>query len=69
MKDTADLASTAPLPLDEGVLPLADCLNTLTGAAYQGWLCWEYEAAWHPTAPPLPPLLADAARLLHRLGA
>ncbi|MCX4823241.1 sugar phosphate isomerase/epimerase [Streptomyces sp. NBC_01142] len=55
VKDVASAEDTTPLPLGTGVLPLADCLATLTE---ETWLCWEYEKRWYPDAADLPGLLA-----------
>ncbi|MEV7602662.1 sugar phosphate isomerase/epimerase family protein [Kitasatospora sp. NPDC089797] len=61
VKDVAGPDDLAPLPLGAGRLPIADCLRLLPR---DGWICWEYEAPWHPAAAPLPPLLAEGARSL-----
>lgn len=54
VKDVASRDDLTPLPLGQGVLPLAECL-ALTDP--DGWVCWEYEKRWYPTAPELPGLL------------
>ncbi|MEU3568692.1 sugar phosphate isomerase/epimerase family protein [Kitasatospora sp. NPDC036755] len=61
VKDIAGPHDRTPLPLGAGVLPIADCLRLLPPEA---WICWEYEAPWHPAAAPLPPLLASGAAFL-----
>ncbi|GAA4843356.1 sugar phosphate isomerase/epimerase family protein [Kitasatospora terrestris] len=64
VKDIASTADLTPLPLGTGVLPVADCLRLLPGGS---WVSWEYEAPWHPSAAPLPPLLPTGAALLRSL--
>ncbi|GAA3012238.1 MULTISPECIES: sugar phosphate isomerase/epimerase family protein [unclassified Kitasatospora] len=61
VKDIAGPHDRTPLPLGAGVLPITDCLRLLPPGA---WVCWEYEAPWHPAAAPLPPLLASGAAFL-----
>ncbi|MCX4762304.1 sugar phosphate isomerase/epimerase [Streptomyces sp. NBC_01275] len=61
VKDIASAEDTTPLALGAGVLPLADCVEVLSRHGWDGWLCWEYEQRWYPSAPPLPELL-DAGR-------
>lgn len=68
VKDIASQDRTTPLALGDGVLPLRDCVDALAAGGYDGWLCWEYEAAWYPEAAPYPPLLADASRFLRGLA-
>ena len=68
VKDVAGRDDIAPLPLGEGVLPLAECVRLLEEDAAgggpnpprEGWLCWEYEKRWHPEAADLPALLEPA---------
>lgn len=67
VKDIASPEDTTPLPLGAGVLPLAECVEVLTRAGWDGWLCWEYEKRWYETAAPLPPLLGPARDHLDRL--
>ena len=67
VKDVASAEDTAPLPLGSGVLPLAECVDVLTRAGWDGWLCWEYEKRWFENAAPLPPLLGPAREHLIRL--
>ncbi|MEU3219610.1 sugar phosphate isomerase/epimerase family protein [Streptomyces sp. NPDC006971] len=69
VKDIASADDPTPLPLGAGVLPLAACLDTLGGDAWDGWVCWEYEKRWHPTAAELPELLTAGREHLLRLGA
>ncbi|MFF4230120.1 sugar phosphate isomerase/epimerase family protein [Streptomyces sp. NPDC001820] len=64
VKDVASRDDLAPLPLGAGVLPLAECLATLTE---ETWLCWEYEKRWHPEAADLPGLLAPGRQHLELL--
>ncbi|GGS17554.1 sugar phosphate isomerase/epimerase family protein [Streptomyces griseoviridis] len=67
VKDIASADDTTPLPLGEGVLPLADCVDLLTRHDWDGWLCWEYEKRWYENAAPLPGLLGAGRRHLDRL--
>ncbi|MYS22970.1 MULTISPECIES: sugar phosphate isomerase/epimerase family protein [unclassified Streptomyces] len=67
VKDIASVADTAPLPLGAGVLPLAETVEVLSRAGWDGWLCWEYEKRWHSAAPELPGLLTAGRELLERL--
>ncbi|MFF4921287.1 sugar phosphate isomerase/epimerase family protein [Kitasatospora sp. NPDC001261] len=64
VKDIAGPHDRTPLPLGAGVLPIADCLRLLPPDT---WVCWEYEAPWHPAAAPLPPLLPAGAAFLAAL--
>ncbi|MBF9069506.1 sugar phosphate isomerase/epimerase family protein [Streptacidiphilus fuscans] len=63
VKDIAGPDDLTPLALGAGVLPIAECVALLPP---DGWVSWEYEAAWHPTAQPLPGLLGEGARYLSR---
>uniref|UniRef100_A0AAU3H003 Sugar phosphate isomerase/epimerase n=1 Tax=Streptomyces sp. NBC_01401 TaxID=2903854 RepID=A0AAU3H003_9ACTN len=65
VKDVASPEDTTPLPLGSGTLPLKAYLDT---PASDGWVCWEYEKRWHPTAADLPPLLTPARNHLHHLA-
>ncbi|MGK5550511.1 sugar phosphate isomerase/epimerase family protein [Actinomadura kijaniata] len=38
----------APVALGAGTLPLDEVGRVLGAHGYDGWLCWEYDAAWHP---------------------
>ncbi|MDI3387013.1 sugar phosphate isomerase/epimerase family protein [Streptomyces sp. B-S-A8] len=67
VKDIASAADTTPLALGAGVLPLTECVELLSREGWDGWLCWEYEARWHPEAPPLPEQLAAGREHLGRL--
>lgn len=67
VKDIAGHEDTTPLALGDGLLPIGECVDALASGGYQGWLCWEYEAAWYPDAAPYPPLLGEAARFLRAL--
>ncbi|NUK05777.1 sugar phosphate isomerase/epimerase [Streptomyces lunaelactis] len=64
VKDVASADDLTPLPLGAGVLPLAECLATLTE---ETWLCWEYEKRWNPGAAELPGLLAPGREHLEGL--
>ncbi|MBO1334172.1 sugar phosphate isomerase/epimerase [Streptomyces sp. VRA16 Mangrove soil] len=67
VKDIAGPDDTTPLALGAGVLPLAECVEVLSREGWDGWLCWEYEARWYPSAAPLPELLGAGRELLGRL--
>jgi sugar phosphate isomerase/epimerase len=67
VKDIASADDTTPLPLGAGVLPLAECVELLSRAGWDGWLCWEYEKRWYPGAADLPGLLGPARDHLSRL--
>jgi sugar phosphate isomerase/epimerase len=67
VKDIAGPEDTTPLALGTGVLPLAECVEAITRAGWDGWLCWEYEARWYDTATPLPGLLTAGREHLGRL--
>jgi sugar phosphate isomerase/epimerase len=67
VKDIASVEDTTPLPLGEGVLPLAECVETLSREDWDGWLSWEYEKRWYPQVADLPGLLGEAGRHLGRL--
>jgi sugar phosphate isomerase/epimerase len=64
VKDMAGAEDRTPVALAAGVLPLRESLTALRGAGYDGWLVWEYEAAWHPSARPLPPQLVAGRKWL-----
>lgn len=67
VKDVASREDLTPLPLGQGVLPLRECLAP---ADRDGWVCWEYEKRWYPTAAELPGLLtAGREHLLSLVGA
>ncbi|MEU1052167.1 sugar phosphate isomerase/epimerase family protein [Streptomyces sp. NPDC005876] len=67
VKDIASAEDTTPLPLGDGVLPLAECVELLTRHDWEGWLCWEYEKRWYEDAAPLPGLLDAGRRYLDKL--
>ncbi|MHA5048762.1 sugar phosphate isomerase/epimerase family protein [Streptomyces sp. SD15] len=67
IKDIASAEDTTPLPLGAGVLPLAECVEQLSRAGWDGWLCWEYEKRWYEGAAPLPELLGAGREHLARL--
>lgn len=64
VKDVAAQDDLMPLPLGNGVVPLAECLATLTP---QTWLSWEYEKRWYPEAAELPGLLVQGREFLEGL--
>ncbi|MFE3017456.1 sugar phosphate isomerase/epimerase family protein [Streptomyces sp. NPDC059256] len=64
VKDVASREDLTPIALGEGVVPLAECLATLTP---QTWLSWEYEKRWHPQAANLPGLLVAGREHLEGL--
>lgn len=64
VKDVASREDPAPLPLGDGVLPLAEVLS---GLSRPMWLSWEYEKRWAPGAVPLPELLVPGREHLERL--
>ena len=67
VKDIASAEDTTPLPLGDGVLPLAETVEVLSRADWDGWLCWEYEKRWYPQAAELTGLLGPAREHLTRL--
>ncbi|NUQ96808.1 MAG: sugar phosphate isomerase/epimerase [Streptomyces sp.] len=67
LKDIASAADTTPLPLGAGVLPLAETVEVLSRADWDGWLCWEYEKRWYPQAADLTGLLGPAREHMSRL--
>ncbi|MBD0735010.1 sugar phosphate isomerase/epimerase family protein [Streptomyces sp. NPDC088197] len=67
VKDIASAADTTPLALGAGVLPLAETVEVLSRADWDGWLCWEYEKRWYPQVPELAGLLGPAREHLSRL--
>jgi sugar phosphate isomerase/epimerase len=67
VKDIASAADTTPLPLGDGVLPLAETVEVLARADWDGWLCWEYEKRWYPDAAELAGLLGPAREHLAQL--
>jgi sugar phosphate isomerase/epimerase len=67
VKDIASAEDTTPLPLGAGALPLADTVEVLSRAGWDGWLCWEYEKRWYPQARELPELLGPGREYLLRL--
>ncbi len=67
VKDVASATDTTPLPLGAGMLPLAETVEVLSRAEWDGWLCWEYEKRWYPQAADLPGLLGPAREHLIRL--
>jgi sugar phosphate isomerase/epimerase len=70
VKDIASVDETTPLPPGAGVLPLADVVDLLTRADWDGWLCWEYEKRWYPEIPePAAALPAVRDHLLRLLAA
>ncbi|WP_037906953.1 sugar phosphate isomerase/epimerase family protein [Actinacidiphila yeochonensis] len=67
VKDIASAQDLTPLPLGSGVLPLAETVEVLSRAGWDGWLCWEYEKRWYEQAAELPPLLTPGREHLMRL--
>ncbi|MBM9510438.1 sugar phosphate isomerase/epimerase family protein [Actinacidiphila acididurans] len=67
VKDIASATDATPLPLGAGVLPLAETVEVLSRADWDGWLCWEYEKRWYPQVPDLPELLGPGRVHLSRL--
>lgn len=67
VKDIASAEDTTPLPLGAGMLPLAETVEVLSRAGWDGWLCWEYEKRWYPQVPDLPGLLGPAREHMARL--
>ncbi len=67
VKDIPSADDTFPVPLGQGVLPLAECVETLSRDGWDGWLCWEYEKRWYPRAPDLDGLLDSGREHLRRL--
>lgn len=67
VKDIASADDTTPLPLGAGVLPLAETVEVLSRANWDGWLCWEYEKRWFGQAADLAGLLGPAREHLSRL--
>ncbi|WP_156726537.1 sugar phosphate isomerase/epimerase family protein [Streptomyces apocyni] len=67
VKDIASPDDTTPLPLGTGVLPLTECVELLSRAGWDGWLCWEYEKRWYEAAAPLEGLLEQGHDHLSRL--
>jgi sugar phosphate isomerase/epimerase len=67
VKDVASAEETAPLPPGAGVLPLAEVVEVLSRADWDGWLCWEYEKRWYPEAAELPGLAPGVRDHLLRL--
>ncbi|MEU1630018.1 sugar phosphate isomerase/epimerase family protein [Streptomyces sp. NPDC020096] len=67
VKDIASVEDLTPLPLGQGALPLAECVEVLSRDGWDGWLCWEYEKRWFPQVPDLPDLLDDARNHLWQL--
>jgi len=67
VKDIASADDLTPLPLGAGVLPLAETVEVLSRAGWDGWLCWEYEKRWYEQAAELPPLLGRGREHLMRL--
>ncbi|CAM5346349.1 sugar phosphate isomerase/epimerase family protein [Streptomyces avidinii] len=66
VKDVRSARDLTPVLLGAGVLPLAE---VVAAVPRDGWLCWEYEKRWHPTAADLPGLLARGRAYLHGLVA
>ncbi|MCF6523729.1 sugar phosphate isomerase/epimerase [Streptomyces sp. JJ36] len=67
VKDIGSAEDTTPLVPGEGVLPLAEVVEVLSRANWDGWLCWEYEKRWYPEVPELPAALPAVRDHLLRL--
>lgn len=67
VKDIASAEDTTPLAPGAGVLPLAEVIELLTRAGWDGWLCWEYEKRWYPQVPDLATALEPVREHLLRL--
>jgi sugar phosphate isomerase/epimerase len=67
VKDIASAEDRTPLALGKGVLPLAETIEVLSRAQWDGWLCWEYEKRWNPQAEDLPGMLGAGREHLVRL--
>jgi sugar phosphate isomerase/epimerase len=67
VKDIASATDTTPLPLGAGVLPLAETVEVLSRADWDGWWCWEYEKRWYPQAADLAGLLGPGREHLSKL--
>ena len=50
VKDSKDLGGgkVRYVPIGEGDVPIAQCLNLLKSAGYDGWIALEWEKTWHP---------------------
>jgi sugar phosphate isomerase/epimerase len=67
VKDIGSAGDTTPLALGAGVLPLAETVEVLSRAGWDGWLCWEYEKRWYESVPELAGLLGPGRKHLLRL--
>ncbi|BBA97519.1 hypothetical protein RVR_3301 [Actinacidiphila reveromycinica] len=67
VKDIASAEERTPLALGKGALPLAETIEVLSRAEWDGWLCWEYEKRWNPQAEEFPGLLEAGREHLARL--
>lgn len=67
VKDIGSAGDTTPLALGAGVLPLAETVEVLSRAGWDGWLCWEYEKRWYEGVPELAGLLGSGREHLLRL--
>ena len=59
VKDVLSPTERTPLPLGDGMIPLAEFYAALRELGYQGWMSLEWESKWHPEAVPL----ADALKV------
>lgn len=66
VKDIRGPGDLTPVAPGTGALDLGSVLRTVVDAGYDGWLVWEYEAAWYPGIPALPALLPAARDWLER---
>ncbi len=58
IKDLVSLADLTPAMPGTGVVALQQLAELLHAAPFSGWLCLEWERAWHPHLPPASDALA-----------
>ncbi len=68
IKDAALPDDRAPTRIGEGSLPCDAFARLLVEGGYTGIVSLELEAAWHPSAPPFPEVLASARQWFTRNG-
>ncbi|MER6318893.1 sugar phosphate isomerase/epimerase family protein [Streptomyces sp. NPDC001581] len=66
VKDVRSAQDLTPTGLGTGVLPLPEAV---AAAPEDGWLCWEYEKRWYPSAADLPGQLTQGREYLQSLVA
>lgn len=64
-----DLAGGRPVPPGEGDLPCREFVEALRRNRYDGWLVYEWDAAWLPDLTPAEEILPQAAATLGRWSA